>query len=117
MVQGDVGAAEEPKGIQGCLGAWGFRGRSEDPRVAQGPPPSLTLLGNASQEAVQPWLQVRGHKGPGQARQELPVGTNRGARGLEGKWGAGSSQDTWLTSHSVGPGERSRAVRRPNVQV
>lgn len=37
VVQRDVGAAEEPKGVQGCLGALGFRGRSGDPKVAQGP--------------------------------------------------------------------------------
>lgn len=116
VVQGDIGAAEEPQGVQGCLGVLGFRGRSGDPKVVQGPPVSYL-----------PWQCLAG------GCPSLAPGLRAG-RTRPGRAGApcGDKWRYWWTRGVMGgrqlPGhlaqlplgdteERRRAVRRPNVQV
>lgn len=113
VVQRDIGGAEEPKGVQECLGVLGFRGRSGDPKVAQGPPisylPWQCLAGGCPSLAPGPRA---GRTQPGQAG--APCGNKRRCWGTRG---VTEGQAASWTSHLVRPGERTRAVRFPNVQA
>lgn len=113
-VQGDTGAAEEPKVYKVAWGCWDLAGASRGcksgPETPISYPPWQCPAGGCP--SLAPGLRA-GRTRPSQAG--APCGNKQMSWGTRRVMGS-SFLGTCLSSHLVTLGERRRAVRSPNIQ-